>query len=88
MDLSFFTSYLNVAIFGICLVLGFVVKNAFDKIPNKYIPLMVTILGLVLAIVTNVNNLSLEVILMGMFSGLASTGCYELFNKLYIKKEE
>ena len=83
MDLSVLSSYLNVVIVGICLCIGYIIKNIYtsEKI-NKYIPLIVGSLGLMLAIMYNRDNITLEVILMGLFSGLASTGLYETFKNL------
>lgn len=87
-DLSFLIDFVNPVILGICLAVGFALKEAFDKFPNKYIPLASLVVGTVLAIVTNIPvGITLEVILMGMISGLGATGLYELFRNL-INKEE
>lgn len=86
MDFTSLNQYLNIVIVGICLCVGYIIKNIYTKDSiNKYIPLIVSLLGLVLAIISNINNISLDVILMGLFSGLASTGLYEGF-KAFIKK--
>lgn len=86
MDLGNLTEFLNVVIMGICLCVGYMIKNVVtnDTI-NKYIPLIVGTLGLILAVISNINNISLEVVLMGLFSGLASTGLYETFKNLINK---
>lgn len=86
MDLGNLNEFLNVVIMGICLCVGYMIKNVVtnDTI-NKYIPLTVGTLGLILAVISNINNISLEVILMGLFSGLASTGLYETFKNLIQK---
>lgn len=83
MDLNIFMEYINVVILGICLCVGYIIKNVIttDKV-NKYIPLIVGILGLLLAIVSNINHITLETIFMGLLSGLASTGLYEAFKNL------
>lgn len=85
MDLSFLFDFLNVVIFGICLCVGFILKNAVttDKI-NKYIPLIMASLGVVLAFWMK-QAMTPEILLMGLFSGLASTGAYELFKNLIEK---
>lgn len=87
MDLSILANYLNVVILGICLCVGYIIKNVIetDEI-NKYIPLIVGMLGLMLAIVSNINHITLETILMGLLSGLASTGLYETFKNLIMKE--
>lgn len=82
MDLSFLSSFTNVLIVGICLCVGYVIKHSLNFIPNKYIPLIMACLGLILSICTNLNKITLEVVLTGLFSGLASTGCYETFKNL------
>ena len=45
------------------------------------------VLGTLLAVISNSHQINLEVILMGLISGLASTGLYETFRNL-INKEE
>ena len=86
MDLGNLNEFLNVVIMGICLCVGYIIKNVVpnEKI-NKFIPLIAGGLGLLLAIVSNLNNMSLNVVLMGLFSGLASTGLYETFKNLIQK---
>lgn len=85
MDLSFLSEFINLGILGICLCIGYVIKTSLDFIPNKYIPLIMLILGTILGIVTNLNDLSINVVLTGMVSGLASTGMYEMFKNLINK---
>jgi len=82
MDLSFLRDYLDVVIFGICLCVGFILKYAVttDKI-NRYIPLIMGCLGVLLAFWMK-HSMTPEILLMGLFSGLASTGAYELFKNL------
>lgn len=84
-NLTILMQYINIIIVGICLCVGYVIKHSLDFIPNKYIPLIMACLGLIISISTNLDKISLEVILMGLFSGLASTGLYEAFKNL-IKK--
>lgn len=86
MDLSVLSQYLSVVVMGICLCVGFVIKNSLDFIPNKYIPAIMLVLGTAINISMNLNGINAEVILVGMLSGLASTGLYELF-KNFINKE-
>lgn len=88
MDLSFLSEFINLGILGVCLCIGYVIKTSLDFIPNKYIPLIMLVLGTVLGIVTNLNDLSIDVVLTGMVSGLASTGLYEMFKKLINKESE
>ena len=83
-ELSFLTELIDPTILGICLLIGYVLKNAFDKFPNKYIPLAALCLGTILGIIAN--GVSLGNILSGMTSGLASTGMYEMLRNLLHKE--
>ena len=86
MNISFLLEFIDPIILGICLLVGYALKNAFDKFPNKYIPLCALCVGTVIAVVINLPNITAEVILGGMISGLASTGLHELLRNL-INKE-
>ena len=85
-DISFLLEFIDPIILGICLAMGYALKYAFEKFPNKYIPLCALCVGTVLAVVLNFQNITAEIILGGMMSGLASTGLYELLKNL-INKE-
>lgn len=84
-DLTFLTEFAVPIIVGVCLCVGYVIKNVIttDAI-NKYIPLIMAVLGVVLNIWINM-SFTPEILLGGMFSGLSSTGLYEIFKQL-IKK--
>ena len=84
MDITILTEYLSIVVVGICLCVGYIIKNSLDFIPNKYIPLIMGVLGLVINIL--INGINAETILVGLFSGLASTGLHEMFRNL-IEKE-
>lgn len=85
MDLTFLANFAVPIIVGVCLCVGYVIKNVIttDTI-NKYIPLIMAVLGVVLNIWINM-SFTPEILLGGIFSGLASTGLYEAFKQL-IKK--
>lgn len=82
MDITVLLDYINIVIMGICLCVGFIVKSSLTFINNKYIPLILGELGLVINVVTNINNITPAVILTGLISGLAATGAYEAFKNL------
>lgn len=86
MDLNVLLEFINVIVLGICLCVGYVIKNSLSFIPNKYIPLIMLILGVILNIIFNIPNITGEIILTGMISGLASTGLYEMFKNLLFKE--
>lgn len=87
MDLSFLTEYIVLVVLGICLCVGYVIKHSIDFIPNKYIPLIMLVLGTVINLLINLDHITAEVILAGMVSGLASTGLHEAF-RIFIEKEK
>lgn len=82
MNLDFLKDYMVLVVFGICLCVGYIIKKSLDFIPNKYIPLIMGVLGLVINIIINWGNITADVVLGGLFSGLASTGFYEMFKQL------
>ena len=86
MDLNVLLEFINIIVLGICLCVGYVIKNSLSFIPNKYIPLIMLILGVILNIIFNIPNITGEVVLTGMISGLASTGLYEMFKNLLFKE--
>ena len=86
MDWSFLSNYAIPIIVGICLCVGYVIKNLITTdVINKYIPLIMAVLGIVLNIWLNM-AFTPEILLGGMVSGLASTGLYEAFKNLISKK--
>lgn len=86
MDISFLTDYCNVIIVGICLCVGYVIKQSMPSVDNKYIPLVMAILGVIIALWTNM-DVTPQIILSGLFSGLASTGLHQMFTRLINQSE-
>ena len=86
MDISFLTDYCNVIIVGICLCVGYVIKQSKPSVDNKYIPLVMAILGVIIASWINM-GVTPQIILSGLFSGLASTGLHQMFTKLINQSE-
>lgn len=84
MDLSYLMEYSVPVIVGLCLCIGFVIKQSLEFIPNKYIPLIMAAVGLFVNVWIS-KAISAEVALSGMFSGLISTGLYELFRNMVNK---
>ncbi len=75
--LSVFESYLVLVILGICLCAGYVLKRMFktDRL-KKFIPLIMAVLGIFLNVWLNNWNVSPDIVLGGMVSGLSSTGLH------------
>ena len=81
MNIEFLAEYFVPVIVGICLCVGYVVKTSVP-VDNKYIPAINAVIGLALAVWIHWDAITPEVILSGLFSGLASTGLYEAFKNL------
>lgn len=77
MDMSDFSQYINVIVCGTCFGIGIILKNSLDFIPNKYIPLINGILGIILNVWLNNWELTPQTIFGGLVSGLSSTGIFE-----------
>lgn len=82
-DVSFLMQYIDLVTLGICLCVGFAIKQAFTWLDNKYIPLAMLILGTIIAIISHLGNINTSIILSGMISGLSSTGLYEMMRNLF-----
>lgn len=78
-------NYIVILVVGICLCVGYVIKVSFTRVNNKYIPCAMAILGCALNIWIN-GCVNPEIILGGMFSGLASTGLHQAFKNLIENK--
>ncbi|MDF2586628.1 MAG: holin [Anaerocolumna sp.] len=82
MELSFLLEYINLITMGICLCIGYVLKNSIKKFNNQYIPAVMLVIGTVINVLINMPNINATVILGGMISGLASTGLNETMRNL------
>ena len=85
--MDFMNNYLVLIVIGICLCVGYVLKNLIptEKI-DRFIPLIMAVLGLALNAWLNGFAITPEVILGGLVSGLASTGMHQAF-KQFINKD-
>lgn len=73
-------NYIVPVIVGLCLVVGYLLKHATGA-DNRWIPIVVTVLGVALALWIHWPRITPEVILGGAVSGLASTGMHQLFKQ-------
>ena len=87
MDLTFLNDYIILIVVGICLCVGYIIKKSIGAIPNKFIPLIMGVLGVILNVWMNSFTFTPEILLGGLFSGLASTGLHQLFSQLVEDKE-
>lgn len=87
MALNQYTQYMVPFIIGFCICIGYVIKTSLDFIPNKYIPLIMLILGITLNISIN-KQITTEIVMSGALSGLASIGTHQTCKNLNSKKQE
>jgi 1,4-dihydroxy-2-naphthoate octaprenyltransferase len=83
---EFLNQYVVALIVGICLALGYIIKHSLDFIPNKYIPLIMGIVGVLLNVWMNDWKFNLQILLGGLASGLASTGAFEMVRNIRDKE--
>ena len=82
MDLGFLSEYAVPLIVGICLCVGYILKHLVTtEAVDKYIPLIMGALGVVLNVWIS-QSFTAEILLAGLFSGLASTGLHQVFAQL------
>lgn len=86
--MEFLNEFMLPVVLGICLCVGYIVKKWLKDVDNKYIPTIVTALGIILAMWINNWVITPNVILSGMISGLASTGMHQLFTQFIGDKEK
>jgi hypothetical protein len=79
--------YVVLVILAICLCLGYIIKHSITAIPNKYIPLILAVVGVILNLWMNGWHFTPEILLGGMASGLASTGTHELIRHLFQNRQ-
>lgn len=80
--------YVVVIVVCICLAVGYIIKHSLTFINNKYIPLIMGVLGTALNLWLNNWAFTPEVLLGGLASGLAATGAFELGRQLIKNPEE
>lgn len=77
--------YIVIIVMAICLAIGYIIKH-FLPMDNKWIPLIMGMLGVVLNTWVSGWMFTPEILLGGLASGLASTGAFELVRNM--KKSE
>lgn len=85
--MEFLNDYFVVLVVVICLCIGYIIKNVVpgDKI-NKFIPIIVGVLGVIVNTWINGWAVTPEIIACGLVSGLGSTGLHQLFKQVVEKK--
>ena len=80
-DMSFFNSIAMPLVIAACLIIGFILKKWVKDVDNRYIPTILALFGAVLACLVQ-DTVSVEVLVAGSFSGLASTGLHQAFKQI------
>ncbi len=82
MDLTFITEHYIPVVLAACLVVGYCMKHIswLEAVSNEYIPSILAVLGAVLGCVA-AGSVSLENIVYGAVTGLASTGLHQMFKQ-------
>ena len=86
MDFTQLTQYFVLVVMIACLVVGYIIKTSFDKVPNKYIPTILAVVGAVLNAI--VSGVSVNSIVYGALMGLASTGLHQAFTRFVEGEKE
>lgn len=81
MELQFITEHYLPIVLAACLALGYILKTSLNFIPNKYIPLILALAGAVLSCIAK-GTVSLDAVVYGACTGLASTGMHQAFKGL------
>ena len=84
--MEFLNEFMLPVVLGICLCVGYIIKKWIKDVDNKYIPTIVAVLGVALSSWISGWQITPEVILSGMISGLGSTGMHQVF-KQFVEKE-
>ena len=84
-DLDLYMGLINGGVMLFCLAIGDIIKTSIPTIDNKYIPLIMGITGIIIAIF-NAGYCNFNILLSGLITGLSSTGLYETFRNLILKK--
>lgn len=86
MDFTQLTQYFVLVVMVACLVVGYIIKTSFDRVPNKYIPTILAVIGAVLNMI--VSGMSVESVVYGALMGLASTGLHQAFTRFVESERE
>lgn len=86
--LVFVQQYAVFPIALICYFVGYIIKHFVPKMPNKYIPLILAIVGMLLNLAFNNFTFTVQILVTGAASGLVATGSFEMIRNLVEKEKE
>lgn len=85
--LNYMVQYAVFPIAVICFGVGYLIKHFIPKLPNRFIPLILAVLGLILNLAFNNFNFTFDIIVTGIASGLVATGSFEMVRNLANKQK-
>lgn len=82
--MDFLNDYIVLVVLAICICVGYILKHAVktEKI-NRFIPLIMAVLGVIINCWINGFSVTPEILLGGLVSGLASTGTHQAFKQIF-----
>ena len=80
MEMNQLLLYIDVVAVGICLCITYILKHTLTEYPSKYIPLIMSLVGIAVEILGQ-HDFAMDCVLTGMLSCLSSIGLYSLFKK-------
>lgn len=86
MDLTYITGMYIPLVVTACLIIGCIMKKWISDVDNKWIPTICCAAGALLAC-TAQQKFSVDIIVAGAVSGLASTGLHQAFRQLIDGRE-
>lgn len=87
--MEFMSDYIVLIVVAACLCAGYIIKHLIPSdTVNKYIPLIVGVLGVLINVWHNGFSVTPEILVGGLASGLASTGLHQAFKQFLNKDAE
>ena len=87
MNIEFLTDYIVLVAFGVCICIGWILKQ-WSVIPNNIIVPALAVIGVVINMWSNAWAISPEILLGGLASGIAASGAYEYIKRFIENKNE
>lgn len=87
MDLSFLWDTFSPLVLVGCLTVGYILKHWIADLDNKFIPTILAVFGVLLSCLS-AWDVSLETMVYGAVTGLASTGLHQAFKQFVEGKNE
>ena len=82
MSMEFLEGLIVPVIMAICLCVGYIIKK-IEKVPNKWIPVILVFVGVVIALWQGWGEVTPTTIAGGMASGLAACGAYDTYKHFF-----